>query len=140
MEPSIIAGGCHADSRGTLLFNNAFDASQIKRIYVIENKDQTFIRAWQGHRIEQRWFSAIAGSFKIQLIAIENWENPSELLQRLTFTLHADKMDVLHIPKGHVSSIQALTEGAKLLVMADYSLGEVNDEYRFEKDYFKDEL
>jgi len=136
MEPIIIPGGCHSDTRGTLLYNNSFDASGIKRVYVIENKDTAFIRGWQGHRIEQRWFSAVQGSFKIQLIAIDNWDNPSKTLTQSTFILSAEKMDVLHIPKGYISSIQALDEGAKLLVMADYGMGEVKDEFRFEVDYF----
>jgi hypothetical protein len=46
-------------------------------------------------------------------------------------------LDVLHIPQGYISSIQALEPEAKLLVMADYLLGEINDEYRFDADYFK---
>lgn len=137
MKPVIIQGGCHSDARGTLVYNNSFDASEIKRVYVIENKDTGFIRGWQGHRIEQRWFSTIQGSFEIKLIAIDNWENPSQSLEPLTFILNAEKMDVLHIPRGYVSSIHALTDGAKLLVMADYRLGEVKDEYRFDVDYFK---
>ena len=136
MEPTIITGGRHSDARGTLLYNNSFDASEIRRVYVIENKDTGFVRGWQGHRIEKRWFSAMHGSFKIQLIAIDNWDNPSKNLTPFKYILSSEKMDVLHVPKGFVSSIQALEEGAKLLGMADYRLGEVKDEYRFEADYF----
>ena len=134
--PSIITGNCHTDARGKLLYNNSFNASGIKRIYVIENKDTVFIRAWQGHRIEQRWFSVIVGNFEVKLIAVDNWDNPSKTLQPLTFELSSEKMDVLHIPGGYISSIQAKTTGAKLLVMADYMLGEIKDEYRFDTDYF----
>ena len=137
MIPKIIRGGSNTDSRGTLLYNNNFDASGIKRIYVIENKETTFVRRWQGHRIEQRWFSVLQGSFKIELIAIDNWENPSKDVERFSFIVDAAKLDVLHVPSGYVSSIQSLEEGAKLLVMADYLLGEVQDEYRFDIDYFK---
>ena len=137
MIPKIIRGGSHTDSRGTLLYNNNFDASGIKRIYVIENKETTFVRGWQGHRIEQRWFSVLQGSFKIELIAIDNWENPSKDVERFSFIVDAETLNVLHVPSGYVSSIQSLEEGAKLLVMADYLLGEVQDEYRFDIDYFK---
>jgi dTDP-4-dehydrorhamnose 3,5-epimerase-like enzyme len=137
MIPKIIAGGSHSDDRGLLQFNNSFDATPIKRIYLIENKETTFVRGWQGHRIEQRWFSALQGSFKIELIAIDNWENPSRDLKSLSFTANAVTLDVLHVPQGYVSSIQALEEGAKLLVMADYLLGAIQDEYRFDIDYFK---
>ena len=136
MIPVIIEGGRHCDARGILLYNNVFDASGIKRVYLIENKDVDFIRAWQGHRIEQRWFSAVQGSFRIRLIAIDDWDNPSIMLKPVTFFLYAEKMDVLHVPSGYVSSIQALESGSKLLVMADYHLGEVKDEYRFDVGYF----
>ncbi len=136
MIPEIITGGSHSDTRGTLFYNNDFDASVVKRIYVIENKSIDFIRAWQGHKIEQRWFSVINGSFKIQLIVIDNWENPTKNIEKLSFTINAEKLDVLHVPKGHVSSIQSLEEGSKLLVMADYRLNEIIDEFRFPFDYF----
>lgn len=136
MIPLLTSGGIHTDLRGTLLYNNDFDLSLIKRMYVIENLSTDFVRAWQGHQIEQRWFSAIKGSFRIQLIEIDNWELPSKDCNSFTFIINADKLDVLHIPKGYVSSIQSLEEGSKLLVMADYLLGEIQDEYRYEVDYF----
>lgn len=44
---------------------------------------------------------------------------------------------MLLVPKGYVSSIQAPEKGAKLMVMADYLFGAIQDEYRFDIDYFK---
>jgi hypothetical protein len=137
MVPIIIKGNCYKDLRGSLFFNNDFDASVVKRIYVIENEKTEFVRAWQGHRIEQRWFSVICGSYVIELIAIDDWEVPSRKLDRIRFVLHATTLDVLHIPVGYVSSIKSQEEGSKLLVMANYSIGELDDEYRFEVDYFE---
>lgn len=137
MIPTVIAGTCHADTRGKVFYNNNFNASKVKRIYVIENILLEFIRAWQGHKIEQRWFSVINGSFRIRLIKIDNWESPSKKLEPLTFLLDSEKMDVLHVPEGYVSSIQSLEPDSRLLIMSDYSLGEINDEFRYEVDYFK---
>jgi dTDP-4-dehydrorhamnose 3,5-epimerase-like enzyme len=137
MIPKITKGNSHTDSRGTLFFNNDFDASVIKRLYLIENKNTDFIRAWQGHKIEQRWFSAVQGSFKIQLICIDNWEKPSKASEQFGFVLQAEKMDVLHIPQGYVSSIQSLEEGSKLLVMSNYLINEIQDECRYPLSYFK---
>lgn len=137
MFPNLIKGDCHKDSRGTLIYNNDFDASNIKRIYVIENQNTDFVRAWRGHKIEQRWFSVVQGSFKIELIAIDNWDRPSKKMERFEFVLDSEKLDVLHIPSAYVSSIQSLKEGSKLLVMANYLLGELEDEYRFASDYFE---
>ncbi len=120
MEPAIIKGGQFQDERGIINFNNDFNALGVKRIYTIENKSTDFIRGWQGHKIEQRWFSAIGGSFKIQLIQIDNWENPSTNLPRFEFILKSESLDFLHIPGGYVTSIQALEENSKLLLFADY--------------------
>ncbi|CAM3972247.1 WxcM-like domain-containing protein [Flavobacterium cucumis] len=132
MIPKLIPGGSHSDIRGTLTFNNDFDATSIKRMYTIENADVYSIRGWQGHKIEQRWFSAINGTFKIQILSIDYFEKGLKDLKPYCFVLKADKMDILHVPAGFVSSIQAQEVGAKLLVLADYKVGEVDDEFRFE--------
>ena len=139
MKPTLISGNCHQDQRGQLFYNNDFDASSIKRIYVIENHSVDFVRAWQGHKIEQRWFSTLQGRFKIQLIAVDNWDKPSENLPRIEYNLHSEKLDILHIPAGYISSIQALEEKSKLVIMSDYHLGELRDEYRYPTDYFTKE-
>lgn len=136
MLPQIIHGNAHSDNRGTLWYNNSFNAWGIKRIYFIENRDTDFVRAWQGHTTEQRWFTAANGSFEIKLIAVDNWNTPSVNLEQHVFTVSSEKLDVLHVPSGYISSIRALTDNAKLLVMADYGLGEIKDEYRYEADYF----
>ena len=135
--PTLIKGAIHNDERGNVFYNNDFDASIIKRVYYIENENTSIIRAWQGHKIEQRWFSVIKGSFKILLIQIENWEVPTQDLKPLEFILNSITLDVLHIPNGYVSSIQALEESSKLLVMADYLLGELKDEYKYPQNYFE---
>lgn len=137
MNPKLISGNRHSDQRGILLYNNNFDASLIKRIYIIENEKIEFIRGWQGHQIEQRWFSAVTGRFKIQLIKIDNWEKPSKDLGAFTYLIDSEELNVLHVPNGYISSIQSLELNSKLLVMADYLLGETKDEYRFDIKYFK---
>ncbi|ANF51552.1 sugar epimerase [Chryseobacterium glaciei] len=135
--PKIIEGGKYSDERGSLLFNNDFNLSEIRRMYCIENADVDFVRGWTGHQIEQRWFSALQGSFTIKLIKIDNWENPSNNSEILDFELSSENLDVLHVPKGFVSAIQSKEKGARLLVMADYFLGEINDDFRFPIDYFE---
>jgi dTDP-4-dehydrorhamnose 3,5-epimerase-like enzyme len=100
--PNIIEGKKYSDERGNLFFNNDFDASQVKRIYCIENTETGFIRGWTGHKIEQRWFSAMQGSFIIRLIKIDDWETPSKNCEIETFELSSDTLDILHMPKGYV--------------------------------------
>lgn len=135
--PKIIKGNCHSDQRGSLYYNNDFNSSEVKRIYFIVNETLDFIRGWQGHQIEQRWFSAVRGSFKIAVISIDNWQKPSVDSMMQEFILDDTTLDVLWIPQGHITSIQALEPYAKLMAMSDYNLGEINDEYRLDINYFK---
>lgn len=133
----ILKGSSHQDDRGIITYNNDFDASVIKRIYTIENHSIDFIRGWQGHKIEQRWFAAINGRFEIYVIKIDDFVNPSKDLKIITYNLTDTELTYLHIPKGYVTAIKSVEENSKLLILSDYALGEVNDEYRFPMDYFK---
>jgi hypothetical protein len=137
MEPIIISGSNYHDDRGILKYNNDFDTSQIKRIYIIEHKSISFERGWQGHKIEQRWFSALRGSFKISLIAVDNWITPSNDIKPIEYILKESKFNVLHVPAGYITNIQAIEKSSKLIVMSDYFINEINDEYRFPLNYFK---
>ena len=137
-SPKIIKGNSYTDQRGTLSYNNIFNASAIKRIYIIENSSTKIFRGWQGHKIEQRWFCSVQGSFRIKLIEIDDWNSPSKSLVYKEIKLEAKKLDVLHIPQGYVSCIQAIENNSKLLVMADYSIDEIKDEYRYDLNYFYD--
>ena len=38
MKPELIKGGSHSDNRGSIIFNNDFDTTDIKRIYMVENE------------------------------------------------------------------------------------------------------
>lgn len=137
MLPKLIKGNVHKDSRGSLKYNNDFDLSQIKRMYVIENIDNQLKRGWQGHKIEQRWFSAISGQFTIVVLKIDNWNKPSENLKPNIFEINSDILNVLHIPSGYATCIQSNELESKLLVMADYNVGEINDEYKFTLQQFE---
>ena len=64
MYPNITNGEHYVEYRCVLIHNNNFDASNIKRLYIIEN-NSNIIRGWQGRKIEKRWFTAINGSFEI---------------------------------------------------------------------------
>lgn len=132
----LLKGKRHTDQRGILNFNNDFDASQVKRIYTLENASVDFIRGWQGHKIEQRWFAAMSGSFEIRVIELDDFENPSKNLPQNKYELTTDSLDFLHVPGGCITAIRALEEDSKLLVLADYALGEIEDEYRFSLDEF----
>ena len=133
-------GHRYEDERGIITFNNDFDASAVKRIYTIENHSTDFIRGWQGHRTEQRWFACMKGAFEISVIAIDDFDHPSKELTVTKHRLNNESLSYLHVPGGCITAIQAMKPGSKLLVLADYAIGEIQDEYRFPLDYFKNEL
>jgi dTDP-4-dehydrorhamnose 3,5-epimerase-like enzyme len=135
-KPTIFTGKTHQDERGKLRFNNDFDTTEIKRIYFIENIDNQYIRAWQGHKVEERWFSVVKGSFEIKLIEINDWNSPDKDSEVITYDLNDENFKILHIPAGYISSIQSKEEVSKLMVMANYALGEIDDEYRFPYNFF----
>ena len=131
-----LEGNKHTDIRGTITFNNDFDASKVKRIYTIENHSTDFIRGWQGHQIEQRWFACMKGSFEISVIEVDDFTKPSKDLTIRKYILTDEVLSYLHIPSACITAIQAKSAESKLLVLADYSLGEISDEYRYDLDYF----
>lgn len=136
----ITVGNRHQDDRGIITYNNNFDASSIKRIYTIENHSTEFIRGWQGHQVEQRWFAAMKGSFEIAVIKVDDFNNPDKDLAIEKTILTDDNLTYLHIPSGCITAIKSLEENSKLLVLSDYALGEIEDEYRFPLDYFNNNL
>lgn len=132
-RPTLIQGGFFEDHRGRIDFINDFDLSILKRIYFITNKSTKIIRAWQGHKIESRWFFCVEGSFEIKVIQIDNWDAPSDNLLPDVYTLSSDKPQVLHIPNGYVNSIKSLDDNSKLTIFSDYKLNENHhDDYRFD--------
>lgn len=137
MQPSIVVGNSHQDQRGVVKYNNSFNTKEIKRLYLIENNSLDFERGWQGHKIEQRWFSAVSGKFAINVIKIVDWENPDVNLEPLFFEISDEKLDVLYVSGGFITCIKALEENSKLLVMSDYLLGEIDDDYRFPLEMFE---
>lgn len=132
----LLEGKKHQDDRGVITFNNDFDASKIKRIYTIENHSVDFIRGWQGHNVEQRWFASMKGSFEISVIVVDDFTNPAKNVTIQKYLLTDEVLTYLHIPSGCITAIQAKQNDSKLLVLADYGLGEISDEYRYSLEYF----
>jgi len=133
-----IIGGIAKDHRGQIRFVNDFDMTQVKRFYIIKNIDTELIRGWRAHRTEQRWFYVLSGSFAVDLIQIDNWENASPELPIEKRILNAEKQQVLHVPVGYGTAFQALERESELLVFADYGIENAkNDDYIWPVDYFK---
>ncbi len=137
LSPRLIEGGLFSDERGELRFVNEFDLSEVVRFYQITHFSTAIVRAWQGHEKEQKWFYCLSGSFIVNLIELDNLENPSPQLPPQTFILTSDKPCILHVPGGFANGFKALDENSVLMVYSDKSIEEAkNDDLRWDADYF----
>ncbi len=136
-EIKTIQGDVSKDQRGQIRFVNDFDMSEVKRFYIIKNKDTELIRGWRAHRVEQRWFYVLCGTFLVNLIKIDDWEKPDPHLAIQTEILRAEEMKVLHVPPGYGTTFKALNADSELLVYADYPITHAPfDNYSWSLNYF----
>ncbi len=132
-----IQGGIAKDHRGQIRFVNDFDMTEVKRFYIIKNTDLELIRGWRAHRIEQRWFYVLSGSFKIDIVEIDNWDQASNNLAVKTEIVNSADNQVLHLSSGYGTAFQALEEGSELLVFSDFGIENApKDDYTYPIDYF----
>jgi len=139
ITPYLITGDSFTDSRGNLRFVNDFDFSDVKRFYQIENSSIDIVRAWQGHKTENKYFFVTSGSFIICCVKIDDLENPSKNLPVEKHILSADKSKILMVPAGYANGIKALEKGSKLIVFSSNSLEDAeDDDYRFDSNMWFD--
>ncbi len=133
-SPSIVAGGLAVDDRGSLLFANDFDLSPYKRFYTVKNHRQGFVRAWHGHKFEQKAVLPVAGDFLVCAVKIDDWENPSRDLKVERFVLSSSTPRMLIIPPGYANGFMNLSEGEnRLMFFSTSTLQEsAADDIRFD--------
>lgn len=138
-KPEVIKGGKYNDHRGNLFFFNDLDLNQVRRMYVIEHTNSKVIRAWQGHKIEQKWFYVIEGSFKLLVVKPDDWADPSAELESTEFIMQAGQNAILHLPGGYANGFQAIQSPAKMIVFSDLTIEEsASDNYRFDQNLWYD--
>ncbi len=132
-KPKLIEGGVFSDDRGTLQFVNDFNMTAIKRMYFTTHPLIETVRAWQGHKVESRWFFCVKGAFKVKLIKIDDWETPSDNCEVFEYELCSNTPQVLYMPKGFANGFKATQEHSKLMILSNFELGETEgDHYRFD--------
>lgn len=104
----IIQGNIHTDPRGNIHFVNDFTFDGIKSFYTITHPKTSTIRAWQGHKLETKYFYVTKGSFLIKWINIDIWEQPLKNLKINTRILTDNRSEILLIAPGHVNGFKAV--------------------------------
>ena len=129
------------DDRGDVVYCNDFNLIQkkIKRFYQITNNNINFVRAWHGHKKEEKFLLILEGVFKICAVRPDNWKNPSKNLPVKEFIINANSPKILHIPGGYAHGTQNLKMNSKLMVFSTFSLKEtIQDDYRFKSNLWYD--
>jgi dTDP-4-dehydrorhamnose 3,5-epimerase len=115
-EPKIFKGGISVDDRGEVSFVNDFNFPGIKRFYTLFNHKSGFIRAWHGHKNEEKYFHVIQGASLICAVEIDNWNKPDPKLDIKRFTISSKSPSVLYIPKGYANGTMSLTDDCRVIV------------------------
>ena len=138
---TLIKGNSFTDNRGTIRFVNDFHFEGITRFYTITHPDTSVTRAWQGHKIESKYFFVTKGKFLVCWVTIDNWENPAMDLKVNKQILSADDPQILIVPAGNANGFKALELDSTLLVFSDMNLEDSSgDLYRYGSDYWVCEL
>jgi dTDP-4-dehydrorhamnose 3,5-epimerase-like enzyme len=138
-KPSLIKGNFFNDARGQMRFVNDFKMDEVKRFYIIRPEKGEEVRAWQGHKIEAKYFYCLKGSFTVAVINLENCLTEVDKPQIDMFELSEKESNMLNIPGGYVNGFKAQVQGAELMVFSDCSLLESGeDDFRFDKNKWLD--
>ncbi|MCE2612444.1 WxcM-like domain-containing protein [Flavobacteriaceae bacterium D16] len=132
MSAELIKGERYTDTRGVLEYFNAFDLSEAVRLYKISPSSTADVRGWQGHRLEQKWFYCLKGSFVVNLIPLSKFNEGTTSVMPEIYTLHEAKLEILRIPAGYANAFRALEPDSELLVFSDKGLeASEKDDFRF---------
>ena len=135
---TLIKGNAFSDDRGTLQFVNDFNFAGIKRFYTITHPNTSIVRAWQGHKIENKNFFVSKGKFIICWVEIDNWDNPGKDLIVNKQIICAEEPQILTISSGNANGFKALESDSTLVVFSDLCLEDSSiDMQRFDFDYWR---
>lgn len=133
----VFEGDCFVDDRGILSYLNVAPFEKVKRLYIVENFSNDTIRAFHGHKIEDKFVLVVSGSALVIIAELsdEKLKNP------VRYTLSDRKLRLLHIPAGYANGIRTLTPNTKILFFSTTTMQEAtSDDFRFDYDYFGEEI
>lgn len=121
-----INGGLSVDQRGRVSFVNDFDFKDVKRFYVVENREIGKTRAWHGHKVEEKYVYVVSGEAVILVKDMETKKVEE-------FVLSEDKPQILHIPAGKYNGSRSLKENTKIIYFSTATLEQsMDDDFREE--------
>lgn len=122
MNTTLVRGGSFNDNRGNLRFVNEQTPGSYKRFYLITPSDTKVIRAWQGHKLEEKGFYAVQGSFVVAVVKPSCFEEPGDEEIPDFFELSETNKNFLRVPGGCYTGIKSLALNSTLLVLSSFDL------------------
>lgn len=128
MKTTLSIGNTFTDHRGILRFVNEINPGYFCRFYLITHPQVDIIRAWQGHKIEEKAFYVISGSFTIAVVQPLNFDYLSDEEIPEIYNLNEDKGQLLRVPGGSFTGIKATAANATLLVLSSLNVNESKED------------
>lgn len=136
-RPILLQGGVSKDKMGSVSFVNEFKFSGIKRFYVIKSLRKGMVRAWHGHKHEEKYVYVISGKALVGAVEIDNWINPSKEAKIYNYKISSEKPAILHIPGGYANGFKSLSSNTKLIFFSTNTLEQSKkDDIRFNAKYW----
>ena len=127
MSVTFLKGDRFVDDRGVLKFVNDFDFTKagIKRFYQVKNHHRGIIRAWHGHKIEEKYVYVVKGTALFGIVDMDCHGD----IQKVVLSAHDPK--ILHIPAGKYNGFKSLEDNTIIIFYSTLSCVEAaEDDYR----------
>lgn len=122
MENLLFDGDIFVDDRGSVRFANGFQFQNVKRFYQVQNHRTSFIRAWHGHKKEEKYVWVASGSALIAFVPLD--AEQGDLSQVRKFVLSEQVPKILRIPAGNYNGFMSLTADTRILFFSTSILEE----------------
>ena len=136
MGPIFFESNSSSDERGTVSFTNDLNLQKAVRTYKVENSQLKTVRAWHGHKVEEKWVNVEQGEFLVCVVKVDDFNSPSKNSEIQTYKM-SSKDGFLYIPPNFANGAMNLTEDNAIRYYSSSTLEEsLNDDFRFESDYW----
>ena len=136
MDPIFFESNNSSDERGTVSFTNDLNLQKAIRTYKVENRLLKTVRAWHGHKVEEKWVNVEQGEFLVCVVKVDDFTSPSKDSEIQTYKM-SPKDGFLYIPPNFANGAMNLTEDNAIRYYSSLTLEEsLNDDFRFESDYW----
>ena len=85
MKPILFESKSNSDHRGTVSFTNELNLSTAVRTYKVINNQSKTVRAWHGHKIEEKWISVEDGEFLVCAVKIDDFDIDGDFIESQAF-------------------------------------------------------